>query len=111
MADQQQSLPGGFEPDLKRYRQASEPHSTRADAEAAAKAFYDDLAELRVKHRIRDVLVVYSVSFEENDQELSSFGLTGFGNQTLWESMAAFAYGSEKRSRETRIAELLKACD
>ncbi len=110
MPDKQPPLPGGFKPDPKRYRQASEPHPSRQAAEEAVNAFYDELSELRVKHRIRDMLVVYSVSFEEKDgQESASFGNTGFGNPSLWESMAAFVYGVEKRRREENISQMLRS--
>ena len=56
MPDKQQPLPGGFEPDPARYRKAAEPHESRQDAENALKAFYNELSELRVKYRIKDIL-------------------------------------------------------
>ena len=99
----------GFEPNMKRYRQAAEPHESNAAAEIAITAFYAELGELRVKHKIKDLLVVYGVNvLDENGDEGCKMGTTAFGTQSLFESMAAMAYGVHKERNAAMMRELLK---
>lgn len=110
MPEKQKKLSGQFEPNPKRYREASRPHESPEAAEEAVKAFFDEVADLRTKYQIGDLLLIWCVSFTStNGTERGSMGVSGMGNQALWESMAAFAYGGEKASREARIQELLSA--
>ncbi len=107
MAEDQKTL-DGFVPNAKRYREASEPHKSKTAANEALAVFIEELNELRVKHRIKDLLLVYGVSVLDADgNESVAMGTAGFGNQTFWESMAAFAFGHEQTKREQRIRELL----
>lgn len=106
----QQLLSGEFEPNWKRYRKASEPHASMDAAEKAMQAFFDEVAELRVKHQIRDVLLICNVCLiEKDDTETVASGTIGFGTQSLFESMAACAYGTEKARNEERIRRLLSS--
>jgi hypothetical protein len=108
MAKTQKPLGEEFQPNAKRYREASEPHESPAAAQKAIQAFYDELAELRVKYRIRDLYVIYNASvIEESGEETAATGMTGFGTQSLWESMVACAYGVEKQKKESLIRKLL----
>lgn len=110
MSEEHKKPGGEFEPNPARYRKAAEPHASPEAASEAVEAFFDEVAELRVKYKIRDLLMVYGLCFTERDgSKTTSLGVSGFGNQTLWESMAAFAYGREKAARETRIRQLLSA--
>ena len=112
MSEKHEKPSGEFEPDPARYRKASEPHTSPEAADEAVGAFLGDVAELRVKHKIRDLLIVYGLCLIERDgSETSGVGISGFGNQSLWESMAACAYGREKAARETRIRHLLSAAE
>ena len=107
MTDDQKPL-DGFEPNAQRYREASEPHKSEEAANEALEAFFHELSELRVKHHVKDLLLIYGVAVEDADgQEYAAMGTTGFGNQTLWESMAAFAFGQEKAKRQARLGKLL----
>ena len=102
--------PGDFEPNPKRYREAAEPHASPEAADEATRAFFDAVGELRLKYHIRDLLMIWGVGVVETDgNEHVAMGISGFGHQSLWESMAAFAYGKEKEAREARIRELLSA--
>ena len=111
MTEKQKPL-DGFVPDCERYREASEPHPSVEAAEEAVKAFFDEVGALRVKYHMKDLLLVWGVAVIDPDGvEMASMGLSGFGNQALWESMAAFAYGVEKTNRAKRIGELLREGD
>lgn len=107
MTEKQKPL-DGFIPDHKRYREASEPHASVEAAKEAVQAFFEDVGELRVKHHIKDLLLVWGVTLVDPEgEEISSMGLSGFGTQSMWESMAAFAYGVEKARHVERIGKLL----
>lgn len=108
MSDEPKPLSGGFKPDPERYRKASEPHASPEAAVEALNAFVDEVAELRVKYRVTNLLLVYTAGMINVDgTEQHAMGSGGFGNQAAWEGMAAFAYGKEKTLREQRIRELL----
>lgn len=85
------------------------PHESQVAAEEAVKAFFAEVGELRIKYHIKDLLLVWGVVAAEADgNETSSMGVSGFGNQSLWEAMAAFAYGSQKAENAARIRQLLQ---
>ena len=104
----QKTLGGEFEPDHARYRKASEPHESPKASKEAMKAFCKELAELRVKHKVKDLYVIYNVAqIEKDGRETSYSGMTGFGTQSLWVSMTACAYGAEKANHEQNIRRML----
>lgn len=110
--EKQQSLGGEFREDEARYRQCSEPHESPEAAQKAIEEFYAELAELRVKYRVRDLYLIYNVAITEEDgTDTVASGVTGFGTQSLWESMAACAYGIEKQKKEETIRKLLAGRD
>ena len=103
----QESL-GGFEPDAARYRKASEPHESSEAASKAIKAFYDEVSELRVKYKMRDLFLIWTVcEIDENGDEVVSVGSSGFGNQSMWLSMVATAYGALREKHETLMKRLI----
>ena len=105
---EQKTLGGEFDPDPARYRKASEPHESMAAAEESLAAFHEELAELRTKHHIKDLYVVYNVAvFEENGTETVHTAVNGYGDQSRWEAMAATAYGFEKASHDRAIRQML----
>ena len=108
MSETQKTLGGEFQPNAERYRKAAEPHESPEAANEALAAFYEAVGELRVKHRMRDVLVICSVALVEADgTEACGMSTIGYGSQHVWESMAAYAYGRERSNRETRTRELM----
>lgn len=108
MAKKQPVFSEEFESNQARYRRACEPHATPEEAEKAVRALYAEIAELRVKYKIKDLYIVYNVALTEKDgSESVASGMTGFGDQALFEPMAACAYGYEKRKREEVIRQML----
>ncbi len=106
----EEQQPSEFKSDPARYREASIPHESEAAANEAIANFDKAVGELRVKYQIKDVLVIYGVAIlGDNGGEYAAMGSMALGNQTLWESMAAYAYGREKAAREQRIGKLLGA--
>ena len=97
-----------FDPNPGLYRELSTPYASVDEANKNLKAFWDDLAEIRKKHRIADLQVVIRVSaLSEDGEEGVSIIHGGYGDQTKWESMLAYAFGMESAYRQERTAELL----
>ena len=104
----QKKLEDGFQPDLARYRKASEPHKSIDAMKEACHQFYDELSELRVKYQVRDLYVIYNFAVIEDDgSESISAGTTGFGNPSLFLPMAATAYGIEKEAHEELMRKMI----
>lgn len=92
----------------KRYRELSEPFASSEEADAAIKAFMDDVEQSRVKHKVRDVYLVIggSAMYESGEGEFITRGL--FGDEGKAEMMAAWALGHESACRQERITGVLE---
>jgi hypothetical protein len=93
--------------DQKLFREMSEPHESREALQAAHHQFFEEVVELRKKHKIANILQIYADSYESDGEEAEMLGASMIGDQTRAESMCAFAYGSFKRQREEMLAKLL----
>ncbi len=90
--------------DPKLYREMSEPFKTPDEANAAIKAFFDDLGDIRKKHGLRDVLCVIQGSCIYPDQGEGEFITTAMhGSEDEAEPMAAYALGLHEAERRERI--------
>jgi hypothetical protein len=89
------------------YREMSEPFESLEAADAALAAFDKELRELRVKHKITDVLCVTHFNTLINGKEQEHFATSLVGSVLMGEGMAAYAFGSEKARARQRIARLL----
>ena len=91
------------------YRELSRPFETIEDANEALTAFEKDLYELRVKHRIPDLLFVMRVSvLYEDGEEGAPVAVGMFGDENQMESLAGVAYGRANAERQERIAKVVK---
>ena len=100
-----------FIEDVERYAKASRPHESVEDCNKAIENVFDEVMALREKYHIENILVVYTVNINEEGNTGSSMGMFGGGNHTMFESMAAFAFGAEKQRREEKIRGLLSGKD
>jgi hypothetical protein len=91
----------------KRYRELSEPLPSREAADAFANGFFKDLDELRVKHKMRDVLVVVSGSYLDGEEEIEFALPMAIGDQSKAYTLAAYAYGYLRSEHEEQIVQLL----
>lgn len=90
-----------------RYRELSKPFESIDAANKALELFYEELAELRAKHKIQDVLTVVQVTMlHEDGEEGQAFTSMHCGSELAAEGMAAWAYGSESAKRQERITKL-----
>ena len=66
---------------LLQYKMMCKPFETRTEMSVAVKAFFDDVAKLRLKHKIPDVeVLVLASADEENEQILAN---AHFGDSRL----------------------------
>lgn len=92
-----------------RYRDLSKPFENYDVANKALSAFYDELSELRQKHKIANVYVILKVNaVGEDGEEGEALSSMHMGSGLEAESLCAWAYGREQSRREQAIAALLK---
>jgi len=94
--------------DLKTFREMSVPYETSAAANAAWLAFWDDLCELRKKHRIKTVYVIANMPVARGDDEVTVTPIGHLGDRTMRTSLTAFAYGYEKAGDAERLRDLVR---
>lgn len=94
--------------DPERYQVCSEAFADSDAADAAIRAFLDELEAARVKHRIADVSYIIQDSMKTDSGEPGMFIITGHqGDSLKREAMLAYALGQCQKEREQLIAELL----
>lgn len=96
-------------PNSRLWREMQEPHEDIAAADAAYKAFYEGLGELRKQHRMADVLCVVRLRVvdpddAENDREALLSCI--YGDSLREESLAAYAFGEATSRRQQMISDL-----
>jgi hypothetical protein len=91
--------------DMNVYRKLQEPFATVAEANAAIEKFLEELYELRVKHRLKDVLIaVESSVIYEDGAEGSPIAYAFYGDQTNAEKVAAYVFGRISGDRQEAIS-------
>lgn len=96
-----------FDPDPERWRALQEPHESIDAVNAASKAFLDAVSELRVQHRIADLLIVMHVRVKTDDGERDAMLPQFYGDFLRHEGMAAYAYGEAASSRQQYLSDIL----
>ncbi len=96
--------------DEANYRKMLEPFESDAAANAALEAFFNDLRELRAKHRIADVYTIAMInSIQPDGTEGQAMARAMNGNGLNGETMVAWALGQEQANRQQNIATILAA--
>lgn len=91
------------------YRKLCEPFESLQATEKALEAFWEEFYELRNKHKIADVLIIYRVNCLDSDGvEGVVTGKFHCGNVELSEGMSAMAYGQAVVERQERMARNLE---
>lgn len=94
--------------DPKLYREMEVPFASQEEAAKASAAFADDLAEIRKKHRMRDVAYTVMFSYESPEGESQAITSGHLGNSMNAESMLAYALGVVQSDRQAYVGSLLK---
>jgi len=95
----------------KLYREMSEPHATAAEVNASLQAFFDDLGELRKKHKLRDIVAIVNTSYLASDgiEEIDGGSWFGYGNSMNYEIMLAHTLGIVQTERQEMLARAMSA--
>ena len=97
-----------YEKDADNYLKMSEPHESFDAAKDALAKFYEELGELRRKHKIRDLLCVVYDGYKNEDGNIGEImHHTAYGNSLNPVVMAAYVYGQEKNERDEMMGKLL----
>ena len=94
--------------DQKRYRQLSEPFASPEAANKAIEAFFEELGELRVKHRLPDIycIIAGNVLYPDGN-EGEVYTTVSYGDTTKREPMAAWGLGHESARRQELITRIV----
>ena len=105
--DAQEPLPG-FKIDPARYRDMSVPHPSMEALNQALKEFQEELSALRVKHKLRDLLVIIQSPYLSVDgEEIDAAIHLGFGDAMKHEAQLAFTLGIVQAERQEMVAKFL----
>ena len=92
--------------DAKNYAAMSVPHDSIDLAEKAYGAFFEEVAEARKKHRIKDVVLIACVCFAEGENQNEAM-LSGYlGSALMALPLTAQAFGTMKAEQEQTINQL-----
>lgn len=87
-----------------RYRDMSVPYESHEAASKAIDAFYEELNEIRAKHRIADLTVVIAVNYNlASGDETTAMCTAHIGDGMKHLAHAAFMYGEAKRGHEEML--------
>lgn len=93
----------------KLFRELSEPFTSNEEADKALRAFFDELGELRKKHRIRDLHMIVGGSVRTSDDDEGEFmSVMHYGDSSRAEAMSAYAYGVATAERQEVMSKFLK---
>ena len=81
------------------YRKMLEPFESTEKANDAMASFFNDLYELRNKHKIPDVHVVVQIGYVIEDDESSAFAAMHIGDEINAEKMTAYAFSQAQVRR------------
>lgn len=94
--------------DPDHYRKMSVPFENADAANEALRGFYEEVSELRKKHRITDVSVVVSVEVKYPDGgEGMAQSTLHLGDSLKREGMLAYAFGQAQAENREMINKLL----
>ena len=94
--------------EVANYAAMSTPYESPEAANEAIQRFYDELTDLRNKHKVPDLLIVMRGSVVYPDGKSGIFlHHIHLGNELNSEAMAAYAYGQTQAERREIMNKLL----
>lgn len=92
------------------YKLCSTPHATPEEATSALEAFFADLAEIRKRHRIANVVLVAEVNVDAGEDvqpepRLATFSL---GDSTRHLQLAAVGYGQQQELQRKSVEQYMR---
>lgn len=104
----QKTIDDGFN-DHETLRKVSVPFASCEEAEAAWKAFFEEVYAARVKHKITDVLLVGSFNAMMDGEEGGLFAMSSMGSVERTASLSAWAFAQCQKTHEERLAKLVRS--
>lgn len=96
--------------DPDNYREMSKPFASPNEANGALTLFFDEVRELRKKHRIRDVHMLVSVRTTDADGvEGDAMSASHLGDPAVGELMLAWGFGRAGAERRQTIRRIMTA--
>lgn len=81
--------------DAAKYARLSKPHESEETARVAVKAFMGEIATLREKYRIPELIIQYQVYVQIDGEEHAMHGGCGWGNQGKQAELAKRSFDLE----------------
>ncbi len=95
--------------DPDKYRAMSAPFENQTEANAAVKAFYDEVQAAREKHQIGDVICLVEIAHGSKFGERRGTTSLYLGDRAHHLPMMARAYGQERERHETMLGEHIES--
>ena len=97
--------------DRKTYRELSEPFPSVEAANNAVEAFFDEVGELRKKHKIMDCYFILALPYitADGQDEVEAFVPMMWGSEAKAETLTTWAAGHESAKRQERLFAMLKS--
>ena len=93
--------------DLANYLELSLPFEDTSQANAALEAFYEELGQLRKKHRLPDVHVIVLMNIDHGGHLGNALSSAHFGNSAEAAGMCAWSYGKERAQQQAHLEKLM----
>lgn len=95
----------------KLFRDLSVPFESAKASNEAVEAFFTEFGALREKHKLTNVYVIVSASYETEDKQDEAEFVTScmFGDTMRAEMLTAWALGREQQTRQETIARFLES--
>lgn len=90
--------------DPKTYRELSNPFATNEEANAALRAFFDDVEAARRKHKIADVIALCEIVVEIEGEETRGSGSLHMGDASRQLVMLAREFGAAQQAHQEMLA-------
>lgn len=89
--------------DPELYRKMSVPFESLEDAQSASNSFFEEVAALREKYKIPDIIAIARFSFMMDGQEAETAMVSTRGDFNLVPHILGQAYKAARRQMEARL--------
>lgn len=101
-------MDGKITNDPENYYKLSAPYESEDAADEAISKFYEELGELRKKHKIPDLLIVIKATVRHKDGKVGQMmGQYAYGSTLDHLAMAAYVYGQLQAEHKELINKLI----
>jgi hypothetical protein len=96
-------------PDPDLYAKMAVPFVSKGEADAAVEAFFEELEELRKKHKITTLIcALMSTYLNDGGEDMELLTACSYGDHAACEALAAYQLGYQSAERAARTADMLR---